>query len=190
MIDTRRQRSAIVEWLTLVATVLTLVVAGVTLFVTVLLWAADKEEKWHEAQPNLAYVHDSARFDEGDTVLTFENESAVAPAAITAIHFEITDADMLARIERKHPRPHEPETTSINSADDIVFTEGEWCGGQCYSFSLRASNHVPPSSVNNIRLAIVNPKWAGQTFVGMLIVEYSGYNSPLELSPVTIRCRR
>lgn|GEM_PF-4947594 len=174
----------------------TLVVAFVTLVLTAMWYRdasinrrEDKQAKWRESQPNLVYVQNSAAYENGYTVLTLKNRSSVAPAAITAIRFLVTDAAGLARIERKHPKPQEPVEVSSNVVDNVVFTEGEWFDDN-YCFSLRLSNHIPPSSVNDLRLAIVNPKWTREKFRGKLTIEYGGSNSPLQLNDVTIHGRR
>jgi len=175
--------------LVLIVGILTLLVSSAALLFSTMTWLSDQEEKYRQSQPHLSYVQDSAKYDGGYLVLTLENQSPVTPAAITGIVFAVTDPDSLARIERKEPIPQGMVPMKTNESDDVVFTEGEWVSSDRYEFYLRHSFHVPPSDVNNLRLAIVNRKWAGQEFTGELEIQYTGDNTPLPLSPVTIRGR-
>jgi hypothetical protein len=175
------------EMLSLVMSGLALLVSVIAMLLSGGMWLADKVQKYQESLPRLTCVSDQVTYDDGYSVLTLLNLSPVTPAAITGIQFSITDPDSVARIERKDPKPEGMITMSHNESDDVVFIEGEWVSDNCYEFSMSHGFHVRPSWVNDLRLAIVNRKWAGQEFTGELTIQYSGENPPLVLSPVTIR---
>jgi len=135
-----------------------------------------QEFERERAKPKLHYV--SVRYEDGYTILTFKNKSPVTPAAVSLFTFVISDPDTLRRIERRHPKPKEYMVERENNLDDVGFTKGYWSRDGTYGFPKDVGYHVPPNEVNDFRLAIINPKWAGERFVGTLEIEHSSDKPP------------
>src|SRR4051812_6730242 len=92
-------------------------IAGLALFVSVVAIGIQQYNRWEDnqnhnqerqedlkrldrlAQADLNYVEDSFKLENGNTVLTFENRSEHATAAVTGVTFEISDPGLLAQIE-------------------------------------------------------------------------------------------
>ena len=137
------------------------------------------------AKPKLDYV--SVRYENGYTILTFRNSSPVTPAVVSLFTFRISDPDTLRRIERRHPKPKQYMPERENNLDDVGFTKGYWSRDGSYGFPKDVGYHIPANEVNDFRLGIINPKWAGERFVGTLEIEYSSDNPPHLMETYTLR---
>lgn len=149
------------------------------------------------AEPALEWAN-AHRYEGGDTILTFRNTSRLSPVAITSATFSISDQATLARIAKLDPppdltarRPCGATYTQENDRVVVEFTEGYWCTGGRYEFTMNLGQHIDPSSVGDVHLRISNRKWAGETFIGDLTIHYSG-NPPgigkeYSLNTVTIQ---
>lgn len=179
-----------------------LIIAGILVPIGIKVWdsyninkAIEREDtkERKNAQPQIEYV--DYRYEDGYTFLTFRNKSTVTPVAITQSEFVISDPQTLKRIKRKHPKPARNLLGNPNPINDISFTDGYWKKDGSYAFLMSLGIHIPPSELNDIRLAIVNSKWSKKSFVGTLNIDYSSDNPAhnmltYTLESVTIKGRR
>jgi hypothetical protein len=141
-------------------------------------------------QPHLTYVKGSGKYANGNTVVTIKCDSD-STAAITRLRFRITDPSVLDYIASSHPKPREVELYGAeNSHDDFYFRNGYWMPDGSYEFEAgNVSHHVSPDDPTDFVFAIINPLWAGQLWLGELIVEYDSPKSPLKMH-VRIKARK
>lgn len=122
--------------------------------------------------PRLEFV--ASRWDQKDALLSFVNRSTTNQHAnISRVTFTIIDPDCLDRLAKVFPRPRtDPGVGASNHADNVFFREGVWLGPNYFEFCANVGLNVPPGPASELRLAIVNPKLAGQQFKGELKVDY------------------
>jgi hypothetical protein len=146
----------------------------------------DKRTHEQEAQADLRYVNDSFKIANGYTYLTLENRSTRVAAAITGLSFEITDPELLRQIEKRVPKPQGPLAMGSNSSSDAIFRVGSWTGENVFQFNCEGNFNIKAGEVGDIKLKIINKRWAGNPFIGNVSVYYNGPTSPFKLNRVTI----
>jgi hypothetical protein len=132
--------------------------------------------------------------DKGNTVLTASHGSKTRHANITEVTFTIIDQRQLSIIRRFDPPPRDDGGWGApHHVDDVFFRKGTWRGSDAYCFSAKVGLHLPPGPAGDLRLAIIDPKLAGQVFTGELEILYStgepGILTHASVPRVTIKAR-
>lgn len=143
-----------------------------------------------QARPQPEYV--TTRYEGGDPILTFCNNSPVTPVAVTRFCFVVTKFPESRRIDS--PKLVSEGIGSSNPVDNVAFTTGEWVPDGRYILSQPVGYHIEPNRVNDFRLAIIKPDWAGGRINGDVYMEYAsngpnGKSFALPPVPVTIEAR-
>jgi hypothetical protein len=151
----------------------------------------DRQIEEKKGQPKIEYV--AVRYANGETILTFRNPSSVT-VAVSQLTYTISDGPTLERIQRKYPKPTRFSAESPNDCDSVVFTRGYWIPEGTYAFDLGVGIHIDPGEVSDIALAIADPEWAGEQFIGTVSVDFSSaapahVMSNYVLSKVTIEAK-
>jgi len=155
-------------------------------------WAEQQRQQQEAAErPILKYL--SYREENGYYLLSLAHDSKTRTANIEQAVFRITAESELDRIRRVVAEKYSGGGfQAANPCDDVFFREGKWVAGH-FVFGAKLSCNIPPGPANDLRLAILDPRFAGYQFVGELEVHYSAgteYTPPLHLQNVTIKGRR
>lgn len=134
----------------------------------------------------------SSRFENGYSLITVAHSSRTRHANVHGAVFRISDPQQLRRIRSIVPEVYPPGYGAANPRDDVFFKKGAWVGGE-FVFGANLGLNIPPGPASDIRLAILDPRFAGMALSGELEIDYSAgtdFIPPLVLKNLTINGRR
>jgi hypothetical protein len=146
-----------------------LAVSIVALVLTGIQYVGQSKLSQKNAIAKLDFV--SLRSESSEAILTLQNTSPGATAAISLFRFVIDDPAILRQIEARIPK--EPAWGSSNDFDEVIFSNGWWLQDGTYEFTKNVEYHVAPGKPNTFRIGIADDRLAGMSLTGTLTCDYS-----------------